>query len=181
MINKFKKANTLSLIIAGMIFVAMAHTAANANNNQVYVGASYGIGMVNAFGDIYMYDGEYLPTVQLKNVQNFGIELGYRLNNNVRIGLACKRFYNLNYENFPRSNEQVFLNQKIRSNALFANFYFDLNKFEKLKPYINIGLGASKNMPGDVFLSGDVSPLARSTLTAIEGSSNNKFAWNAEK
>ena len=167
---------TISISIYGI-----ANAANNKQtNSKVYVGANYGVGIANKFD----YDEE-LDTVRPKNSRIFGLSLGYKFNDNIRAELAFNRFHKFKYENNDCEKDpegtvaRNHYNQKISSNNLFANFYFDVNKFGQFTPYLNAGFGISKNKAGDftnfAYEEGG-NPGTREVY--YKKNSKSKFAWN---
>ena len=154
---------------------------------KFYVGASYGIGIANKF-DYYKDEG--MAMVRPKNSQLFGLSLGYKLNDNIRTELALNHFNKFEYKNTIRSYDNAtkalvsedYYNQIISANAIFANLYFDTSKFGEFKPYVNIGLGVSRNKAGDLEVKEEGKD-ANGNSFKIEdvhasGTAKSKFAWN---
>ena len=171
------------LCAAILIIATSTSSIADAANNKpingkVYISANYGVGIANKFD----YDEE-LQVVRPKNSQIFGLSLGYKFNDNIRAELAFNRFHKFKYEDNIKYNDNEnphifhYRNQKISSNALFANFYFDINKFKKFAPYVNVGLGVSRNKAGD-FSNTVVQEHNVKDEVWLEKKSQNKFAWN---
>jgi len=118
-----------------------------------------------------------LPFVQNRprDSQIFSLALGYRLSNNVRAELAFNQFHGFKYQGLALVNYEY--KQKISSNAFFANFYYDFNQFNKFVPYVNMGLGLSKNKSGTLYVKRkDV--VGDSWEIANKSETRNQFTWN---
>ena len=170
--NKYLLITTLALVIP---ITAKASLAAG---NDAYVALNYGLGIANKFD----YD-EDLAVRRPKNSQIFGLAAGYKFNDNIRGELAFNRFHKFEYKNansYDDKNNKVYndYTQKISANTLFANIYYDINKFKQFTPYVNIGLGVSRNQVGDFEALAQVKGGKKSEETYFDAKFHTTIAWN---
>ena len=159
------------------VFIACASmsSAVNAASDQLYVGASYGVGI----SDKFHYDDGF-AVKKPKDGQVFGLAFGYRFDNNVRTELAFNRFDDFKYTDTDTDTGNMgdhYYRQKINSTAVFANIYYDVRKFEQVIPYANIGIGYSKNKAGNMNVR-VVRPEGTQDTNVYQGKSKSQFAWN---
>ena len=170
------------------IFTFLVSNTAAAEIKTVYVGTSYGIGIANKIGSQYKltHDSSF-PRERPKDSQVFSLVLGHRLNNSVRVELAFNHFHNFKYQGLydyvdytlksEGENKEYEYKQKVRSNTLFANIYYDFNQFNKFTSYVNMGLGLSKNKSGALYLK-HKKIVGDSWEIANKSEVRNQFAWN---
>jgi opacity protein-like surface antigen len=175
--------NNFYRLFAFYILLSLPLSANSFDKENSYVGASYGIGIVNKFG-YYRDDG--LAVVRPKNSHVFGLSLGYKINDIARVEMAFNRFDKFDYNNkryLNKTNGELVLeetySQKNTANAIFANLYFDNSEFGAFKPYMNIGVGVSINKSGDLNLKTEIKE-GHSIEHSIHanGATKNEFAWN---
>ena len=179
-----KNKNLLVSLVSLFTFVTI-NSAVAYEGKKIYIGAGYGLGIANKIGSQY----KLAPNLAFaqnrpRDSQIFSLALGYRLSNNVRAELAFNQFHGFKYQGLARPYADYLpsitgnkvnyeYKQKISSNAFFANFYYDFNQFNKFVPYVNMGLGLSKNKSGILYVKHkDV------WKTANKSETRNQFAWN---
>lgn len=175
------------LVFGAMLCCTAVSNVANAMDRNMYVGTNYGIGIANKFD---YYEDEVKSIKRPKNSQIFGLLLGYKFHSNIRAELAFNRFHKFKYQyddkgvdidtGMPVSTELY--TQKISSDAMFINFYFDTNGYRDLKSYANVGLGVSRNKAGNINIKEEgidnqEKPYVIDDIHA-EGSTKSRFAWN---
>ena len=171
--------NLLCIASTIAICVANYNTANASTDGKAYIAGSYGIGVANKFN----YDPD-LTIERPKNSQIFGVAFGYQFNDNIRAELAVNNFNNFKYKNYNQlddedgNHQDNYFYQKISSNSLFANFYYDVNKFEKFKPYLSIGVGVSQNKSGNFNRKAIDNGEIEDNHTLYQKSSKKQFAWN---
>ncbi|MFK7761554.1 MAG: outer membrane protein [Candidatus Midichloriaceae bacterium] len=185
--NKNLLISSVSIFSFYFTFVTINSTGAY-EGKKIYIGAGYGLGIANKIGSQYKltHDSSF-PQKRPRDSQIFSLALGYKLGNNVRAELAFNQFSNFKYQgrahytDYSSSSVGNKVNyeykQKLRSNAFFANFYYDFNQFNKFAPYVNMGLGLSKNKSGTLYVK-HKNVVGDSWEIANKSEARNQFAWN---
>ena len=181
--------NYNKLLLTILTFYALNANLASAKKRKAYIGLEYGRGIANKF-DYYKDEG--LNPTKPKNSHISSLQLGYKFNKNIRAELAFNRFHKFKYENAAETvNKDTgahvvdeYYTQEVSANAVFANFYFDINSSRKFIPYVNAGLGISRNKAGDFMVEekngiDDKGKPFEIPLTVVgEGNTKSRFAWN---
>ncbi|RST70090.1 outer membrane protein [Candidatus Aquarickettsia rohweri] len=126
---------------------------------------------------------------KLKKSAIFGIEGGYKMNENFRFGLGIGMLSNIKPKDVPAGTTPP----KVSSLFGEANAYYDIGEFNGFTPYLTAGVGVSRNKLKNSAQSGVTPPagntggfnLANKPIAApgsTASSSNSKtktnFAWN---
>ena len=177
-------------LLVSLVLFTLSISLASAKRRKAYIGLNYGRGIANKF-DYYKDEG--LNPTKPKNSHISSLQLGYRFNKNIRAELAFNRFHEFKYENtIEEVNTDTgahisdhYYTQKVSANAIFTNFYFDINRFGNFRPYVNVGLGISRNKAGNLMMEGkngidDDDNFFEIPLNVhSQGSAKNRLAWNA--
>lgn len=176
-------------LLVFLILFALNANLASAKKRKAYIGLNYGLGIANKF-DYYKDEG--LDPTKPKNSHISSLQLGYRFNKDIRAELAFNRFHEFKYENILKGTNvntgahvmNEYYTQEVSANAVFANFYFDINSSRKFIPYVNAGLGISINKAGDFMLEvrdgidDSGKPFEIPPNTIGKGNTKSRFAWN---
>ena len=140
-----------------------------------------------AKGEVGLAMPKKVDGAKLKKSVIFGIEGGYKMNENFRFGLGLGMLNNVKYKDADK---------KDKASSLFAeaNAYYDIGEFNGFTPYLTAGVGVSRNKlkSNDGSSStGGVTAVLSSTTPAgkktgagkivIDGSNSitkTNFAWN---
>ena len=145
--NKTKCALMLVATVACNISTANA-----SGKGKIYISGNLGMGIVDKF-DYKDEDGD-LAMKKPSNPKVFGAALGYRFNDNFRIEISYSGFSGIKYNHTVYQAEEVKdegrYEQKVKARSLFVNSYYDINKFNQIKPYIGVGLGIAKVSGNDI-------------------------------
>jgi opacity protein-like surface antigen len=141
--------------------------AANAvEKGKFYASGSYGVG----FADKFDYKDEGLAVKKPSNANVFGAAIGYGVTDNIRAELGYNGFYGMKYK--FEDNDLVTHSQKVSADALFASAYYDISKFDKIKPYVAAGVGIANVKAGDFTTSNSAE-----TNIDYKKQSKKQFAW----
>ncbi len=159
------------------IIVILLTFNASANNKEsppiylrVDIGASFPSGSFYKNDKNYYYKGSTIDRTWFG-----GVGIGYIFNNNIRTDLVLT---NRNLYTFSKSEHQdtdlVSTKQNFSNTSLITNLYYDFTNTTIIIPYINFGVGVSRNRNGSYNKYYNDEKL----ITATSGIKYD-FAWNA--
>lgn len=149
-------------VILMVVVSACASTSVNAvEKSKFYSSGSYGIGFTDKFQFEHIYqDGLYLYNKPSK-IDVLGLAVGYGMTDDIRVELGYNRFNDIKYKSDAGSDinddgvsditySTHYITQKQKAETIFGTIFYDINKFDKIKPFLSIGAGISLNKSGDM-------------------------------
>jgi opacity protein-like surface antigen len=156
-----------------------AHHTTDGKDNNFYVRFDAGISIptnLNDKNDAYDFNSK-----KPGNSAIFNLGLGYIFNENFRSDVSLRLRNSYKYKSSFKDDdvESMNIEQKFKSTAIMLNGYYDIAHFSSFTPYVNLGLGYSRNNAADykvtVINVGEKQP--QNYIRA--GKTSNNFAWNA--
>jgi opacity protein-like surface antigen len=175
--NNFTK---YTILLAATSLCAI--NAANAvEKGKFYASGSYGVGFADKFD--YKDEDGVLAVKKPSNANVFGLAVGYGVTDNIRAELSYNGFYGMKYK-YTQTDEyeeqeivQYNYNQKVSANALFISAYYDINKFDKIKPYVAAGVGVANVKSGNINILAKQEDKEDINDVYAEGINKKQFAW----
>ena len=159
--------------------------------NKFYATGTYGVGL----GSKLDYDAKGFTKRKPSASHSINIGIGYGLTDNIRAELGYAGFYGLK----SKASGQVILGgptgaqvvkrrleQKNAAHAVFASTYYDIKNivtgFEKVTPYVGVGVGVSQTKAGNVYdttadSNGKFNKPSNDNKQA-DGLNKTQFAWH---
>jgi len=143
-----------------------------------------------AKGEVGLAMPKKVDGAKLKKSVIFGIEGGYKMNENFRFGLGLGMLNNVKFKDVPAGVTSP------KASSLFAeaNAYYDIDEFNGFTPYLTAGVGVSRNKlkindgssstGGGTAALGSTTPAGKKTgagkIVTVGSNSKTKtnFAWN---
>ncbi|WHA05194.1 outer membrane beta-barrel protein [Candidatus Bandiella numerosa] len=124
-------------------------------------------------GDGYYVKGEVgvsmpkkIAEQKLKKSAIFGIEGGYKMNENFRFGLG------VNFANGMKFKDGALKDAKVNSIILETNAYYDIADFNGFTPYLTAGVGVARNKLKGVSIS-----TSTSTTSSVSDSGKGRIGY----
>jgi len=170
----FYSAVTLSVCI----FASVGDTFAEEyKDNGVYARFDVGASLPNNLKD--KNDWYDFNSKKPSNSSVFNLGVGY-INEKFRGDISLRFRNSYKYASSFKDDDFQNMNmeQKFKSTSLMVNGYYDIVQFSNFTPYVNLGLGFSRNKASDYKITGTSTNQTQPFTLTREGKTSNSFAWN---